>query len=1766
MYSIQEFAEEYPKLIESIFDIEKLLNGGSWKKIQQVSIENLLHQLQTTKEKGLDDQEKILYNQKYFGGRNLAIEYNSIPIFKQFWNYFQTQIFLWMTLLIPIYQLTLNQENQSKEEYLSYKYSLMILIIIAIYNLIIEFKVIQNKNGYLQDIKRKIVQVIRGEKQCISCDELVVGDVLLFKTGDIFPVDGILLEGTTVMVDESFLTQKNDPLYKLTVDEIARNQTGKHYYCNPFLFSGTKCVNGSGRMLVMTVGKNIFSSKLQLDTQQNVILTTDSSKINGKIYWLNYFIITIILFIIMLRFYYKIFNQNNDTDKKSIMWEILSQETTKEMLYFFSIFFFTIPISLPLQILMLLQQLSKDCQFQQIRFQNIKSIEQLVQSKQIMIQDINQINKHQFLKVQCIYLGLNQVFLDSNFQIKKQLNRNVIEILTKSIWNNSLISSQKDNHTNQWKHSGDNIECALINFSSDLGKEYDNGIFDEKLIIQKFYNQKRQCMSSVYQSNNTKKLRMYTKGEANLILNLCKYYISNIGDQKQLAEEDRKKIQTEIQSLLKKSPILIAIAYKDIEEVPIILTDIEQEESNLTFICILIFEYTLKTQGMQESLKYLKEKNISLILENQIDFGQIDNFKYSIDSIYPNSDLIQREMKFENYQKINRVIISFANLEQIIVAIKNSEIISQISMEIIVVTLQNNITILNLILAHFLNFGNNPFVLQQIIYFSIMFDIFLLFIKLKQYCYKTQNQYEGENESDTLNLQDQKVISGVICTVVIQFIIYLFIKLSLPLYLNLHYPNINQKEFEFTIFVHLIIFVQIIQIIVQNGKQNKLGIVFQLCLLVANSFILASFSDFFHLYKINYFEIKGLFIILVFIAFLIKVALKQILQDKFKINQEYQSFISKMLTQRIQYLHSLEKQLTQQEIDYINNQRNQFIKQTAKINFQEEKRILEQALTKSRDEQRKIKQEEEERKRKIKEQEEERQRKIKEEEEERKRKIKQEEEERQRKIKEQEEERQRKIKQEEEERQRKIKEQERKIKQEEEERQRKIKEQERKIKQEEEERQRKIKEQERKIKQEEEERQRKIKEQERKIKQEEEERQRKIKEQERKIKQEEEERQRKIKEQERKIKQEEEERQRKIKEQERKIKQEEEERQRKIKEQERKIKQEEEERQRKIKEQERKIKQEEEERQRKIKEQERKIKQEEEERQRKIKEQERKIKQEEEERQRKIKEQERKIKQEEEERQRKIKEQERKIKQEEEERQRKIKEQERKIKQEEEERQRKIKEQERKIKQEEEERQRKIKEQERKIKQEEEERQRKIKEEEEERQRKIKEEEEERQRKIKEQEEERQRKIKEQERKIKEEEEERIKKQQEIERQQQNMQKQITVLVQIIQTIQLDQKISYNNQRYQFAKNSQKLIKVLLDTDQAVKIKKPTVTDLEIKDVTQNQEANVKLNVDLALFVLKESFSETVEVVSTSKSVVGGLESLFTGQNIDQSCFRFTLNMVQYIKVSKQPNFSKEMYLEDFKEKISNNFKIDAKRVEILGGFEENSQSIDFKIEGKENLNPEEQQFLQTTFNGTLEHYKYFQQAIDKKNKNLQPNDKKYIGLSKDDFNPKYNMTWKNFQESSQRGPLQKKYTYYFPKTCVGYGLQVANKYENDNWLKMDGNPGEWRILFHGTKQEFIVDITIGGLRAGTQQFYQNDQCLLTGQKIGVGIYFSDKIEVCRKYATPVKVDNKNISVYFMSRVRPEAIRQSERMKKINYFVVNDSKDIRPYRILLEET
>ena len=112
------------------------------------------------------------------------------------------------------------------------------------------------------------IGVVRGKKgvtQTISINKLVVGDVIVLEPGCIIPADCLLLEGNDVTVDEKFFND-NEKAFKSVVVE------GQHHGKDPFLFSSSIVLNGSGRALVCSVGANSNRPKSVFDTEAKTAL------------------------------------------------------------------------------------------------------------------------------------------------------------------------------------------------------------------------------------------------------------------------------------------------------------------------------------------------------------------------------------------------------------------------------------------------------------------------------------------------------------------------------------------------------------------------------------------------------------------------------------------------------------------------------------------------------------------------------------------------------------------------------------------------------------------------------------------------------------------------------------------------------------------------------------------------------------------------------------------------------------------------------------------------------------------------------------------------------------------------------------------------------------------------------------------------------------------------------------------------------------------------------------------------------------------------------------------------------------------------------------------------------------------------------------------------------------------------------------------------------------------------------------------------------
>ena len=102
-------------------------------------------------------------------------------------------------------------------------------------------------------------KVIRnGLLEYLISDEILVGDLILINYGEIKCADILLVKGHGIKMDESPLTGRSDSMKKMAynecIEEYNKNQD-KEKIPSPLILSGTHCVEGSGKGIVIAVGE-----------------------------------------------------------------------------------------------------------------------------------------------------------------------------------------------------------------------------------------------------------------------------------------------------------------------------------------------------------------------------------------------------------------------------------------------------------------------------------------------------------------------------------------------------------------------------------------------------------------------------------------------------------------------------------------------------------------------------------------------------------------------------------------------------------------------------------------------------------------------------------------------------------------------------------------------------------------------------------------------------------------------------------------------------------------------------------------------------------------------------------------------------------------------------------------------------------------------------------------------------------------------------------------------------------------------------------------------------------------------------------------------------------------------------------------------------------------------------------------------------------------------------------------------------------------------
>ncbi|CAL8364533.1 unnamed protein product [Lota lota] len=571
---------------------------------------------------------------------------------------------------------------------------------------------------------QKFTVVRGGEVIQILIAELVVGDIAQVKYGDLFPADGILVQGNDLMVDESSLTGESEHVKK-TLNK------------DPLLLSGTHVMEGSGKMLVCAVG--IYSQAgiilsllgLGIDNEDNepntlkripdsdpmeekkVIHTTKKeksvlqkklTKLAIKISKAGLVMASITVVVLLVRFCVDTFWIQNLSWVKECT-PIYIQLFVEFVIIGVTVLVVAIPEGLPLAVTISLAYSVKKMMKDNNLVRHLDACETMGNATTICSDKTGTLTQNRMAVV--------QAFIACKYYKKvpqpENIPSSILDILVMGIGVNCAYTSKimpPEKEGGPSRQVGNMTECALIGFAVDLALDYQairNEIPEEKLYKVYTFNSARKSMSSIVK-NADGSYRMYSKGASEILLKKCSKILCESGVPKALSSQCRGLLEERaIKPMATEGLRTICLAYRDFpasEGEPD--WDNEMEILNrLTCICIVGIEDPVrpevpdairKCQGAGITVRMVTGDNIDTaqaiaykcgILQPGEDFlcmegkefnqlirnehGEIEQER--IDKIWPNLRVLARSSPTDKYTLVKGIIESTVSEPRQVVAV-----------------------------------------------------------------------------------------------------------------------------------------------------------------------------------------------------------------------------------------------------------------------------------------------------------------------------------------------------------------------------------------------------------------------------------------------------------------------------------------------------------------------------------------------------------------------------------------------------------------------------------------------------------------------------------------------------------------------------------------------------------------------------------------------------------------------------------------------------------------------------------------------------------------------------------------------------------------------------------------------------------------------------------------------------------------------------------------------------------------------------------------
>ncbi|XP_017257837.1 calcium-transporting ATPase 4, plasma membrane-type isoform X1 [Daucus carota subsp. sativus] len=436
--------------------------------------------------------------------------------------------------------------------------------------------------------KNIMIQVTRdSSRQKVSIYDLVVGDIVHLSIGDQVPADGLFISGYSLTIDESSLSGESEPVH---VDEK-----------KPFLLSGTKVQDGSGKMLVTAVGMRTEWGRLMVtlsdggdDETPLQVKLNGVATIIGKI-GLAFAVLT---FLVMTTRFIVVKALDNEISR----WSVSDALT---LLNFFAIavtiLVVAVPEGLPLAVTLSLAFAMQKLMNDKALVRHLSACETMGSASCICTDKTGTLTTNH-MEVTKIWICNEAKGIgggdNTGSALKNSISENLLSTLLHSIFHNTNSEVVKDKN-GKINIMGSPTESALLEFALLFRGDYMSQCQKLNIVKVEPFNSVKKKMSVVVALPGGGH-RAFCKGASEIILGMCDKIVNKDGESEHLSEEQRKNITDVINGFASEALRTLCLAFQDMR------TSRSNEdhipESNYTLIAVVGIKDPVRP-GVREAVR-----------------------------------------------------------------------------------------------------------------------------------------------------------------------------------------------------------------------------------------------------------------------------------------------------------------------------------------------------------------------------------------------------------------------------------------------------------------------------------------------------------------------------------------------------------------------------------------------------------------------------------------------------------------------------------------------------------------------------------------------------------------------------------------------------------------------------------------------------------------------------------------------------------------------------------------------------------------------------------------------------------------------------------------------------------------------------------------------------------------------------------------------------------------------------------------------------------